>query len=597
MYAYFDEILKGVIKMKDNLTFKKIIKDVWRIKKSIFIYSFILTTFNIIKLLLATYMLKYIFDRILIDSDYYHSVNVVIIYGIILLFIEITNKYLISYKLEIANIDFKDKLDLIYCSKIDNISYENFENSEFKDIATRVLSTISDKYLSTISIMFTIYGNVLLIIGLTSLVVILGTWIVLFVILSVLISTVISLRISKNSFDRYIKTTNRNRFLSYQKTLFYNRTFVAENMIYNNSDFFKDKYITTANQRMKIIKDSRRRLFFLEFTKSFNEVGLIVAVFIFLTISYFYDKVGVGDIASLINASQQLSAALLSLISILPKTKEIRMYIKDTNTFLSYENDNIDDKLSINAINSIEFKDVRFKYPKSNVYAIQNINFKIKKGMKVSIVGENGAGKTTIIKLLSGLYQDYEGDIYINGINIKELNLKEYRHLLGVVFQDFNIYPITVLENIVFNNDYDEEEVIKRLKEVNLYDKIESLDYKADTVVSKEFDKDGTLLSGGEMQKIAIVRALNRIKSMLIVDEAFSHIDAKSEALIYELLMKKAEGKILVSVSHRLATTQNSDLIIVLDNGIIHETGNHKDLMSNKSIYYEMFETQKNLYL
>ena len=221
MYAYFDEILKGVIKMKDNLTFKKIIKDVWRIKKSIFIYSFILTTFNIIKLLLATYMLKYIFDRILIDSDYYHSVNVVIIYGIILLFIEITNKYLISYKLEIANIDFKDKLDLIYCSKIDNISYENFENSEFKDIATRVLSTISDKYLSTISIMFTIYGNVLLIIGLTSLVVILGTWIVLFVILSVLISTVISLRISKNSFDRYIKTTNRNRFLSYQKTLFY----------------------------------------------------------------------------------------------------------------------------------------------------------------------------------------------------------------------------------------------------------------------------------------------------------------------------------------------------------------------------------------
>lgn len=583
--------------MENKLTIKKILKDVWVMKKSIYIYNFLLTTFNILKILLATYILKYIFDVIVIDNNYRKSLIVILAYGIIILLIEVINKYFINYKLEISNIDFKDKINIKYCSKIENIPFEYFENSDFKDVSNRVISTIADKYISTISIFFAIYGNILLIIGLTSLIVALGYWIVFFVAFSVIISTLITLKISKNSFNRYIQTTNKNRFLSYIKSLFYNRTFIAENRVFDNTDFFKEKYNDTAIERLDIIKKSRIKLFFLEATKSLIEVLLIVMVFAYLVISYFNKKVGVGDIASLVNASQQLNAALISLISILPKLKEIGMYVNDTNVFLSYVNTDEVSKTKVKEINSIEFKNVKFKYPQANSLSINDVSFRIEKGMNISIVGENGAGKSTLIKLLIGLYEQYEGEILINNISLKKCDLKAYTHLFGVVFQDYNIYPLTIKENIDFGKNYNEEEINQKLKKVQLLDKINSLDNKINTVVSKEFDKNGTILSGGEMQKIAIIRSIINNNNVIVVDEAFSHIDTKSELLIYKMLREEAKNKILISISHRLATTINSDLIIVLNNGVIHEIGTHDTLMKNQSIYYEMFNTQKNQYL
>lgn len=415
--------------MENKLTIKKILKDVWVMKKSIYIYNFLLTTFNILKILLATYILKYIFDVIVINNNYRKSLIVILAYGIIILLIEVINKYFINYKLEISNIDFKDKINIKYCSKIENIPFEYFENSDFKDVSNRVISTIADKYISTISIFFAIYGNILLIIGLTSLIVALGYWIVFFVAFSVIISTLITLKISKNSFNRYIQTTNKNRFLSYIKSLFYNRTFIAENRVFDNTDFFKEKYNDTAIERLDIIKKSRIKLFLLEATKSLIEVLLIVMVFAYLVISYFNKKVGVGDIASLVNASQQLNAALISLISILPKLKEIGMYVNDTNVFLSYVNTDEVSKTKVKEINSIEFKNVKFKYPQANSLSINDVSFRIEKGMNISIVGENGAGKSTLIKLLIGLYEQYEGEILINNISLKKCDLKAYTHL------------------------------------------------------------------------------------------------------------------------------------------------------------------------
>ena len=583
--------------MEKKLTFKKILKDVWLFKKSIYIYNFLLTTFNIIKILLSTYILKFIFDMLLIDNNYTKSLIIIIIYGIIILLLEIIIKYFISYKLEISNIDFKDKINIEYCSKIENIPFEYFEDSNFKDISNRVISSISDKYLSTISIIFTLYGNILLIIGLTSLIVTLGYWIVFFVIFSVAISTVISLRISKNAFNRYVQTTNKNRFLSYVKSLFYDRNFIAENRVFNSINFFKEKYNKIALERLYLVKKSRMKLLCLEIAKSLVEVLFIVIVFAYLVISYFNKKIGVGDIASLINASQQLNAALISLISILPKLKEIGMHIKDANVFLSYENKNVSIKEEIKEINSIEFKNVKFKYPNSNTLSINNISFKIKKGMSVSIVGENGAGKSTLIKLLLGLYEGYEGKILINNIDLKKYNLKQYTKFFGVVFQDYYIYPITIKENICFGNNVDEEKLNRRFKDVQIFDKISNLDSGINTVASKEYDKNGTILSGGEMQKLAIIRALVNDNNVIIVDEAFSNIDPKSEFKIYNMLKNETKNKILISISHRLATTVNSDLIIVLENGILQEIGTHDDLMRNKSIYYDLFNIQKNQYL
>ena len=146
-------------------------------------------------------------------------------------------------------------------------------------------------------------------------------------------------------------------------------------------------------------------------------------VFAYLVISYFNKKVGVGDIASLVNASQQLNAALISLISILPKLKEIGMYVNDTNVFLSYVNTDEVSKIKVKEINSIEFKNVKFKYPQANSLSINDVSFRIEKDMNISIVGEKGAGKSTLIKLLIGLYEQYEGEILINNISLKNCDI------------------------------------------------------------------------------------------------------------------------------------------------------------------------------
>ncbi len=227
---------------------------------------------------------------------------------------------------------------------------------------------------------------------------------------------------------------------------------------------------------------------------------------------------------------------------------------------------------------------------------LDDISFTINKGEKISIVGLNGAGKTTIVKLISRFYQPKSGEILWNGINIDKYEYHSYIDQISAVFQDFKLFALTISENVDLE-EKDKDKIRECLYQVGLKQKIEGLPKGVDSFLSKEYDLEGIELSGGEKQKVAIARAMYQNSSLAILDEPTSALDPLSEAEIYEHFNELVENRTAIMISHRLASTKFCDSIIFLENGEIIETGNHEELMSKANgKYKEMFITQGKYY-
>lgn len=247
----------------------------------------------------------------------------------------------------------------------------------------------------------------------------------------------------------------------------------------------------------------------------------------------------------------------------------------------------------------IEFKNVGFTYDGSEKPTLENLNFKIKAGEKIALVGNNGAGKTTIVKLLTGLYENTSGEILVNGTNISKLSLEDYQDSISVLFQDTNPLAFSLEENVssLEAECTDNEKVMKALERAGLREKVESLEHKEKTFITQNLDDNGVLLSGGETQKLLLAKAIYKDGSFLILDEPTSALDPIAESKIYEEYNQMAGGKTAVFISHRLASTKFCDKIMFLDNGKIAEYGTHEELMALGGKYKEMFDVQSQYYL
>lgn len=247
-------------------------------------------------------------------------------------------------------------------------------------------------------------------------------------------------------------------------------------------------------------------------------------------------------------------------------------------------------------VRSIEFSNVFFTYPASDTETIRNMSFKVNKGENIAIVGENGAGKTTAIKLLCGLYYPSEGDILINGRSSKEFSSDSYFDLFSAVFQDYCFMPMTIAENITAEQSYDKERLFAAFDKAGVTDKINSLSEKENTLMVKDVYKNAADFSGGEKQKLLLAKAVYKNAPVLILDEPTAALDPISENELYLKYNELTEDKISFFISHRLSSTRFCDRILFIKDGAVAESGTHEELMAKKGAYYRMYQTQSMYY-
>lgn len=275
-------------------------------------------------------------------------------------------------------------------------------------------------------------------------------------------------------------------------------------------------------------------------------------------------------------------------------------YLYDTIRFMEYppvmqkSDRHIED---LNGGHEIEFRNVSFSYPGSEVRVLHDVSLKLRSGEKLSVVGLNGAGKTTFIKLLCRLYDVDSGEILLDGVDIREYDYDEYMKLFSVVFQDFKLLAFSAADNIFLGTEEESERLDTLFKKVGIDEKIKSLPYGADTMMFKTFDKEGVELSGGEQQKLAIARALYKDSPVVILDEPTAALDPVAEYEIYRQFNDLVSGKTAVYISHRLSSCKFCEHIAVFSEGTVKEYGTHDELVRKSGgIYAEMFKAQAQYY-
>lgn len=324
-------------------------------------------------------------------------------------------------------------------------------------------------------------------------------------------------------------------------------------------------------------------------------------IYIFVCLKAWAGAFGVGSVTQYIGAVTALFLAVENLLQIMGYMKNNTKFLKTVFEFLDIPNQMYQGSLTIEKRSDykyeIEFRNVSFCYPGSGIWALKNVNLVFQIGERLAIVGENGSGKTTFIKLLCRLYDPQEGQILLNGIDIRKYNYKEYISIFSVVFQDFQLLSASLGENIAAGAYYNKEMAEKCLRNAGFEERLKQMPNGLATNIYKEFDQKGVEISGGEAQKIALARALYKDAPFIILDEPTAALDPVAEQEVYEKFNEITGDKTAIYISHRLSSCKFCDKIAVFHKGSIVEYGSHQELVRNKeSKYYQLWSAQAQYY-
>ncbi|MCI8307398.1 MAG: ABC transporter ATP-binding protein [Lachnospiraceae bacterium] len=325
-----------------------------------------------------------------------------------------------------------------------------------------------------------------------------------------------------------------------------------------------------------------------------------IASYVYVGVKAGLGLISIGSVARYVGSFTKFSFALGSVVRAYTDISICAQYLAYFEKFMDIENEKYNGTLPIEKRDDndyeFEFRDVSFSYPNSAEPVLKHVSMKLKVGKKMSLVGPNGAGKTTFIKLLCRLYDPTEGQILLNGVDIKYYDYDEYIRLFSVVFQDFKLFSFSIAENVAVSKEYDEDRVIRCLAQAGFTERLGTLKNGVHTQLYK-LEKDGVEISGGEAQKIAIARALYKNSPLVILDEPTSALDPVSEYEIYRSFDKLVGEKTAIYISHRMSSCRFCNRIIVFDGGRIVQQGSHEELMEDKEgLYYEMWNAQAQYY-
>jgi ATP-binding cassette, subfamily B, bacterial len=398
------------------------------------------------------------------------------------------------------------------------------------------------------------------------------------------------------------RQTSAKREMDYLRFLGVSKESAKELKVFGLNNYLTDRFARLADQVfLQNVSLARRRFFAGSLLSVFSTAGYYGA-YAYVVYEALHGRISVGTLQFLAGAIAGASQNLQSIFSTFSGIADQALFLSDLINFLDLKphiRANVGGLPCPRPIRSgIEFRNVGFVYPGTQHPVLRNLNLRFEQGERLALIGENGQGKTTIVKLLTRLYDPTEGAIFLDGVDLREYDLDDYVRQIAVIFQDFVRYDMTALENIGIGRVSklgNVEEVVAAARKSRAHDVVQKLQLGYDQMLGRRFD-GGVDLSGGEWQKVALARAYLRDAQMLILDEPTASLDAKSEQQVFQQFAELTTNKLSLLISHRFSTVRMADRIVVLEDGRIIEEGHHSQLMAREGKYAEMFELQASNY-
>jgi len=510
--------------------------------------------------------------------------------------LNIINNFVNSY----LGIKINQQLRLSVAEKRNKLLYCYVEDNEIYELVQRVGKNAGDRIIEGFTTLMDLTALVVQILGLISIIAIQIWWAALLVVGVSVPLFFLAAKSGKEDYQAYEEAAEYVRKADYLKKVLCARETADERFLFGFTDRLNKKWLTLFHEAKKIELRATAWNFIRMKTAGLLTISISVISAFSLLYPAAYGAISVGMYISLVNGVFNLVENVSwNLTNLFRAHIENLEYLKDFSIFASLEEQEGAQDLPTKGmlVREIEFKNVFFSYPGSDIPVLKGLSIKLYKNNQYAIVGKNGAGKSTLIKLLLGLYDNYSGEILINNKELRTYSATERKGFFSAVFQDFSKYSISIYDNIALGKAEDMEHVKleKVLEELELTEKIAELPDGIDTKLGK-IDQNSVDVSGGQWQRIAIARSLVSGRDVRILDEPTAALDPVSESRIYQLFASMTKGIIGILITHRLGAASIADKIIVIDDGVVAEQGTHEELIEQKGIYAEMYEAQRSWY-
>ncbi|WEG19170.1 ABC transporter ATP-binding protein (plasmid) [Alkalihalophilus pseudofirmus] len=585
----------------------RLYKRIWSIKKGYIFNSILMVFFRSIHPFNSIFFLKIIVDELTAEARFEYAAFYAILFCLIELVIRSLNSILWTYEQK-KIIEFKTEFIKEINSKTMSLPYEKMEDSKLLDDKQKALEIFYPRQAHFMDLKNTLIDSKQLIafivqlLGVLVIMLTLTPYVFLILLSTYFLSILLNTIASNKEFNVWSNSlVNIGRRIGYFQEISTDYTYAREMRINKLGQWVVDKIYYYFNNMKKDVTNSVRVFTLISMAASTLQIIVNSSVYFYLGYLAYQSTISLSELIVYVNSLGVFILALTGITTCIISLQKAGMhlstyfnYVKELTTSPEYSNNS--SGLINNESFTIEFVHVWFKYPNQDTYTISNLNLKISSNEKLAIVGENGAGKTTLIKLLLRLYTPTKGSIFINGVDIKELDMEEYTNQISAIFQDFNIINFSLLENLAFDKDLKEDYLSEVLNDLEIGKVIKNLPQGLHTEIGRLFNKDGVELSGGQKQKIAIARALLKNSNLIILDEPTAMLSPKAEYDIYTNFSQLTKDKTTIYISHRMSSCRFCDRIVVLDKGEIVELGNHTGLMDLKGVYYNLFIKQAEFY-
>ena len=571
----------------------------------LFVYLGSSFVYGILGFLSETYLLRRIVNGVSSGEPIEYILRYVIILGIVCLVSYLALQWFWNVKSAIEQRKIGAYVERMLFKKASEVELACYENPNFYDKYVKAMDEAHNRMLK---VMYTLDNLIYRIIALTAnsfLLFIIDPWLILFGLFPLLLGIFRRLEnIANHKQETEMKPINRRN--NYIQRTFYLGEYAKEMRIGGMwENMLRDLRESYRDYKRLALKYGTRRAVFGYIQRIGLEVitvlgATLYAVYSALVIGNANGGMSIGDCIVVLSSISTISYCLNNLVQNLAEFGEHALFLSDIRYFLDYSPQIVGTTQPVTSNGGrIEVKNLSFRYEGNEKDTLSDISFTLEKGERIALVGSNGSGKTTLVKLLLRLYDPSSGEVLLDGKNIKEYSLESYRGSFGTVFQDFKMFSMSVMDNVLLRPSLSEERktVEDALRESGAYEKISQFDKGIDTVLTREFDDKGENLSIGEQQKLSLARVFAERTPFVLLDEPSSALDPIAEYKMFENMMRATEGRSVIFISHRLSSATLADKVILMKDGKIAEIGTHAALMERGGEYATMFKRQAENYL